>query len=312
MGYTDRSGFKDSTVDFVALYQREKAKSDLRKRSASVAKPRKKSLHATKPPRSDAAVRDALSWLNTPFRVHQPLQVQRLLGLALERRYPDIKWDPRKSKGKRIQPALPWKNRTRKLRDLARAEENELRRFSSRPTSVLGQSVSEVLAYAARDFRLSTTTLRRLVRGEAKSLSWIFAERLRKRLKATEWNALERALLSPKARSLRNDYANYISSEIDRLMSGRKGHPGMVFTPAEREHIDSFERHLKLLGAPATRASVALYRVYDPLVAWRPTNHWFRNLPEDARAKLVKDGLKRELGLVRTEMRLFREAARLA
>lgn len=305
MGYAGRSRTTSSTVDPLELYEREMAR---RGRAIRTTKAVQKGQYSAQ----NAAVKDALHWLNTPFRVHDPLKVQRLLGLALERRYAAIRWDPTKPKGKRIQSALPWKNRTRTLRRLVETEIEEFRQIGYHPPTPLGPSVSEVLEAAAIDFKLSTTTLRRLVRGEAKSLSWVFAERLRKRLRPEEWAKLERALLSPGALKLRDRYAKSVEAEIERHTLNRNDdNLGVSYSPAERREIASFERHAQLLGAPATRGSLALLRVYGPLMMWRPLNENLRNVKPEDRLRFVRHGLRRELWLVRIEMQLFRRAAKL-
>jgi hypothetical protein len=311
MGYAGRSRVEHTGDSALEIYEREMAK---RGRSIGLlrdTKPSKKHAKRKTTTGLNKASLDGLSWLNTAFRVHDSLKVQRLLALALEQRYAALRWDPRRPKGKRIQPALPWKKRTKKLLLAAELEINSFKELRYPPPIPLGPSVSEVLETAASDFGLSTTTLRRLVRCEAKSLSWVFAERLRKQLTTDEWSKLEKALLSPKARMIRDRYAESIDIEIDRLSEGRPDRrPGIIYTKAERRELDAFERQAKLLGAPANRSSLAIWRVFGPLLMWRPLTESLRNVPAADRLIFVRHGLRRELWLLRREMQIFRRAAR--
>ncbi len=307
MTYTGRPT-TSAALDTLDLCRREMAKRGIARSTSSRQKGKRESLRSV----SDRNTRVALTWLTTAFRVHDPVGVQHVLGAALVRRY-KLEWDPRRERGKRLR-ALWWRKRT----PLATAFAEELVRQGDQPTIekalhfVCGSSLSEELERAARDFQLSPTTLRRLVRGEAKSLSWIFAERLRKRLKRGEWEKLEAALLSPAARKTRDGYAGYIERQIHRLTIGRSGDDAIILTKEERVVRDSFERTAMLLGAPAPRAQLSALRVYDAFVGWGPLRETLGTYPTaTARLPLVKQGFRRELTLLRIEMQLFRKAARL-
>jgi hypothetical protein len=170
--------------------------------------------------------------------------------------------------------------------------------------------VSEVIELAAKEWGLSVTTLRRLLRGEAKSLSWIFAEQFRKRLRQTEWDRLERVLFSPKARRIRDHYADFIEAEIEKLGTGRGPENATWHSDSELRELAEFDRQARLLGAPGSRATLSRLRVYDPLLAWPPLGRRFRSLSGMDRRNLVRSRLRAELTLLRAEMKVLRDAAR--
>lgn len=305
MAYTGRSSRTEGDGSR-ELFRKEKAKRDSVRGLLPSTEERPSSQRSIPNP----TTREGLTWLKTPFRVHDPLGVQRVLASALEKRYL-IEWVPRAKRGKRLK-AIWWRKRTpaavAEAKILVRA--GEYSSFSEAIGLICGTSLSQELERAARDLGLSVTTLRRLVRGEATSLSWIFAERLRKKLRPAEWSQLEKVLLSPVARKVRDEYVAYIDREIDRLQAGRSEAHDVYITNEERRHRTSFERAAKSLGAPATRAPLAVLRVYDGFVGWSGLQEWLATYSRGAtRKQLVSAAFRRERLLLRTEMRLFRQAA---
>ncbi|MEX1187509.1 MAG: hypothetical protein WEA80_13060 [Gemmatimonadaceae bacterium] len=317
MGYIGRR--TSTTDDPLELYEREKARAVHKGAARVLKKAATKGLkgqgHAVH--KGGSAARPArtreLTWLDTAFRVHDPLAVQRILCKALEQRPYCVEWNPRRPQKRRLQ-AVWWQKRTKAREAEARAEARATGRpFLAVIDDFCGRSLCAELDRAAKDFGLSLTTLRRLVRGEAKSLSWIFAERLRKRLLPEEWAKLEAALLSPTARKLLDGYVDYIAGEIKRYTTQPPRHQfRLSLTTMERREVTEFERKAKLLGAPATRARLASLRVWDAIVRWEPL--CANLLANDAaavnsRERFVKAGFGRELAILRAEMRLFRGAA---
>lgn len=309
MGHVGRrAGIGAEAGDPVELVRRERAARAARNSGG----PRAQASRRAPPKSLRLRAQKAPTWLNTAFRVHDPIAVQRLICKALDRRLYYVEWVPANPRGKRLR-ALWWRKRTpareAEARQLARSDGIS---FAKALSNVCGTSLSVELARAAKDFGLSATTLRRLVRGEARSLSWIFHERLRKHLTAAEWASLERALLSPESRQLKNQYVAYIEREIRRFTSLRAAHTMIVvYSDPERRILDSFEQKAKLLGAPAPRAKLAEFRVYDGLVRWEPLHGHLGTGGQAVlrRLPLVRAGFRRELKLLTAEMALLRRAA---
>lgn len=300
----------------ISDYRKEKARRLLKEPAARVLQGRAKKTAPTRPPRK----RDD-AWLNTPFRVHDPSGVQKVLASALAWPAYQLEWHPRAPRRQKLQ-AVWWQKETKARRDAAReaVRRGDFPAYSLALEAECGSSVSDEIERAASDFEMSSATMWRLLHGEAKSLSWKFAERLRKRLEKFHpgvWPQLESVLLSPRARKIRDDYVNYIDEEIERFGANRSDAHTVYYTIAERKMIDEFKRKAVLMGAPATRARLAELRVYDGIVAWP---YLYEDLAggragrESRRFRegVVRRGLRRELVLLGREMRLFRPMAAVA
>jgi hypothetical protein len=170
-----------------------------------------------------------------------------------------------------------------------------------------GESKSDALGYAARQWGFSYSTLHRLVHGKAEWISWQTVRRLRTRLRPHELRALEQVMYPEPMRA----FLAELRDEVRRLEHGRSRHAGYRFTRDIRDEVSAFERRCRKLGMPSLRGQLAKLRVFGPLLASpsarrrRPAG---RALSHQQTVQLIKLGFRRERILLQAERRLLNPA----
>ena len=106
------------------------------------------------------------------------------------------------------------------------------------------------------------------------------------------------------AAEARASYTDFLARERQRMDEDRTEEDSYPLVQGSEvaKTVAEFRKYVKDLGLPAPREELALLRVFDAIVAWRPLRD---RLSEKEVAKLVRQGLRREKTLVREEARIL-------
>ena len=163
---------------------------------------------------------------------------------------------------------------------------------------------TSTLQAAAGEVGVSRITLHRLVHGKTSSCSWRTLTRLLRWVGEELEEHLYVCAVGADAAAARASYTDFLARERRRMDEGRTEEDSYPLVQGSdvANTVADFRKYVKDLGLPAPREHLALLRVFDAIIAWRPLRDC---LSEKEVAKLVQQGLRRERTLMREEARVL-------
>ncbi len=164
-----------------------------------------------------------------------------------------------------------------------------------------------ILRATAEETGISRITLHRLVHwrpGKTSACSWRTLTRLLRWIGKELEEQLCVCAVGSDMTDARAGYTDFLARELRRMKEGRTEEDDYLLPPGTEvtQAVADFRKYVKDLGLPAPREELALLRVFDAVIAWRPLRDRLR---EEEVGKLVRQGLRRETTLVREEARIL-------
>ena len=163
---------------------------------------------------------------------------------------------------------------------------------------------TSILRATAEETGISRITLHRLVHGKTSACSWRTLTRLLRWIGEEFEEQLSVCAVGADTAEARASYTDFLARERQRMDEDRTEEDSYPLVQGSEvaKTVAEFRKYVKDLGLPAPREELALLRVFDAIVAWRPLRD---RLSEKEVAKLVRQGLRREKTLVREEARIL-------
>jgi hypothetical protein len=235
-----------------------------------------------------------------PARVAKPEQLAGAVCRVLARQNPRFRWDGKHLSSLHFhKPHVKEKPAFASTVGRGRAVIESMNEEREWREARRGASVSELLTTTARQIGVSYATLYRVTHGTAAAVSWETIWRLQGYCRGeADRHAILAAVLTPKARRVRREYAAYVSRELQRLSRRRLGKHDVPLSASERTLLHRFHAKALRVGADARRIRLAQLRAYDGLVGWSRLREAIQ--PAE-RARLIKRAYRHELELLQLE-----------